>query len=100
MIKISKNISWLKCQGSVWCYLDSVNITHKHFDKLEGIYLIWHGGKNARVVKIGQGLIRNKIKKFRTDSEVLKYKKFNLYVTWAKVEREQRWNIEVFMCIL
>ena len=55
------HLNWTKCQEDVWCKLSSVNLNHSHFNHLEGIYIIWHGGQYPAVVYIGQGNIKDRI---------------------------------------
>ena len=49
------NLNWIKCQGNVWCKLYSVNLDHDHFNGKNGVYIIWHGGTEPKVVYVGQG---------------------------------------------
>ena len=92
-----QNVSWVKCQGDVWCKLNAVNLDHAHFDKLEGVYLIWHGGKVPAVVYVGQGIIRDRIRSHRVDSKIQRYLSMDLFVTWARVERAISDGLEVYL---
>ena len=51
----SMNLNWHKCQGEVWCNFNAVNLDHNHFNNTEGVYIIWHGGTNPKVVYVGRG---------------------------------------------
>lgn len=78
-----KQVSWVKCQGNVWCGLETVNLTKVN---TTGVYIIWHGGNPGRVVRIGQGDIAKRIGEHRKDSKITAYRKSGtLYVTWAAV---------------
>jgi hypothetical protein len=66
---------WMKCGNepeSKWCNLLALNLEHKHFNDLEGVYIIWHGGKGeieAATVRVGQGIIRDRLTEHRKDKE-------------------------------
>jgi len=64
------NLTWNKCQGDDWCSLKSVDLDNSHFDNMEGVYVIWHGGNDAKTVRIGQGVIRDRLAAHRDDPEV------------------------------
>jgi hypothetical protein len=91
------NLNWNKCQGEIWCPLDTVNLEHEHFDNMEGVYIIWHAGQNPRTVRVGQGIIRDRLKAHREDPEVQAYSQYGLYVTWARVEARNRDGVEAYL---
>jgi hypothetical protein len=79
-------VSWVKCQGDVWCSLERVNLSGVN---TTGVYIIWHGGPQPRVVYVGQGNIAERVGAHRNDHRILKYRQHgDLYVTWAAVA----WN--------
>jgi hypothetical protein len=90
-------VSWNKCQGDNWCGLNTVNLDHSHFDGMEGVYVIWHGGSKARTVRVGQGIIRDRLQAHRNDPEVQAYANKTLYVTWASVAKAKRDGVERFL---
>ena len=88
------NLSWIKC-GDDWCPLETVNLKDV---RTEGLYLIWHGGNPSRVVRIGQGDIKDRLTAHRADLEILAYRKSGtLYVTWAAVSAAQRDGVERYL---
>ena len=91
------NINWQRCTGNAWCELIPLDLEHPHFNHLEGIYIIWHGGQISHVVRIGQGIIKNRLAEHRKDPDILKYKTEGLFVTWAHVPKSNRDNIEAFL---
>ena len=91
------NIRWMKCQGDVWCKLNTVNLDHHHFDVMDGVYIIWHGGPNPHVVYVGQGCIRDRLLAHRNDDRIQRYGHFDLFVTWARVEQSYRDGIEMYL---
>lgn len=90
-------VTWTKCQGEVWCKLNSVRLDHAHFDNRNGVYIIWHGGEHPATVMVGQGAIRECISRARVDPDVQAYDQFGLFVTWATVGAESRAGMEVFL---
>ena len=91
------NLDWNKCYGDVWCKLNAVNLDHQHFNNREGIYLIWHGGTDPAVVYVGQGVIRDRLRAHRKDSDIQQFARFDLFVTWAYAEEQSRNGIEAFL---
>lgn len=89
-------LHWIKCSGEQWCDFLNVNLSHVHFDGLEGVYIIWHGQPNPAVVYVGQGNIRERLTQHRQDAAILAYKSYGLFVTWAKVERQYRDGVEKY----
>jgi hypothetical protein len=90
------NVHWIKC-GDVWCSLNSVNLQDSHFDGLEGIYIIWHGGNTPTTVRVGQGVIRDRLAAHRNDPKVQAYSNLGLYVTWISVAQPYRNGMEAFL---
>ena len=91
------SVYWNKCQSNVWCQLNSVNLAHQHFDNMEGVYIIWHGGNNPKTVRVGQGVIRDRLQAHRLDNEVQQYSAYTLFVTWAQVSANQRDGVERYL---
>jgi len=90
-------LEWIKCEGDTWCSLLTVNLAHSHFDQLEGVYIIWHAGQNPATVRIGQGVIRDRLSAHRQDPEILRYSQYGLYVTWASVVESYRDGVEKYL---
>lgn len=90
-------VIWNKCQGEVWCKLDTVNLVHQHFNNMEGVYVIWHGGPNPATVYVGSGIIRERLTAHRADARIQAYAALVLFVTWAQVPSEQRNGVEAYL---
>lgn len=90
-------LMWVKCQSDVWCALNLVNLNHEHFYNKRGVYIIWHGGPDPRVVYVGQGNIKERIEAHRIDPEIQQYANLNLYVTWATVSEEGLDGVEGYL---
>ena len=90
-------LDWIKCSGQQWCNFLNLNLDHAHFNNLEGVYIIWHGGANASVVRVGQGVIRDRLKAHKKDLAILKYKDLNLFATWAAVPISYHDGVERYL---
>lgn len=87
--ELSLELEWMRCWGDVWCKLNFVNLNHEYFNKdVSGVYVIWHGGPNPKVVCVGRGNIKECITKHRKDPKIQQYEYLELYVTWASVPKE------------
>jgi len=91
------NVEWIKCEGDKWCGLNTVNLDHSHFDDLEGVYIIWHGGSNAATVRVGQGVIRDRLAAHREDDDIQAYAHLTLFATWASVAKQYRDGVEAYL---
>ena len=92
-----QQLKWIKCQGEVWCPFHTVNLNHEHFNGLEGVYVIWHGGPKAHTVIVGQGNIRESFIAYRSDPRVQNFASFGIFGTWASVPRESRDGIQTYL---
>ena len=90
-------LNWTKCQGGVWCKLNFVNLNHEHFNNKRGICIIWHGGTGPKVVYVGQGDIRERLTKHRSNPDIQKYEPLDLYVTWATVPESNLNGVEAYL---
>lgn len=86
-------LAWQKCQGEVWGTLMGVDLSHAHFNNMEGLYIIWQG--NGPVVRVGQGIIRDRLSAHRRDTAITAHP--NLYVTWAPVHALHRDGAERYL---
>lgn len=91
-------LSWTKCQDNNECDLLALNLENDHFDNLVGIYIIWHSGLHPAVVRLGQGIIKDRLREHRSDSEILYYEKEGkLYATWADVSQRYIDGVERYL---
>jgi len=90
-------LEWIKCEGNQWCNFLNVNLGHSHFTGLGGVYIIWHGGQTPWTVYVGQGLIAERLTAHRQEKEILQYSPSGLFVTWAKVNANERDGVELFL---
>ena len=89
--------NWVKCgNGGNWCPLETLNL--ESVGDVGGVYIIWHEGNPARVVRVGQGKITDRLYAHRHDIEMLAYsQKGTLRVTWAAVPFAQRDGVERYL---
>jgi len=94
--KAQVQVQWIKC-GDAYCELNTVDLQHHAFDGVEGVYIIWYVGQNNPVVRVGQGVIRDRLAAHRKDKAVQAYAKTRLFVTWAAVPAAYRDGVEKFL---
>jgi hypothetical protein len=89
-------VNWVKRNdGNGWLPLEAVNLKGV---TSQGVYIIWHGGNPAQVVRIGQGDIASRLTSHRRDPKVLSYKRNGpLMVTWARVSAAQQDGVERYL---
>jgi hypothetical protein len=89
-------VEWVKRQDGHWCRLE-----HLDLDSVDtsGVYMIWHGGDQPRVVRVGQGGdIAQRLQRLKEDPEILAYKNYGeLYVTWAAVPASKRDGVVCYL---
>lgn len=89
------SVSWTKCQAGNWCSLENVNLSEVD---TKGVYIIWYDGNPGRVVRVGQGDIKDRLCCHRDDGEIVAYRqRGTLMVTWAAVAAEQRDGVERYL---
>ncbi|MEK7859665.1 MAG: GspE/PulE family protein [Elusimicrobiota bacterium] len=91
------SVFWNTCRGQAWCELFAIDLEGPHFDGMEGVYVVWYGGRQPQILRIGQGLVRDRIREDRVEPEILKHRDEGLFVTWAKVERVARDGVFRFL---
>ncbi len=85
-------LNWVKRSDGKWCRLEFLNTGNIAGS---GVYIIWHAGNPGRVVRVGQGILANRLAVHKKDYDVLKFKQSGeLRVTWAIVQASQRDGVE------
>lgn len=90
-------LNWIKSSNNEWHDLYSVNLANQHFDNMEGVYVIWHRGNSPNVVRVGQGIIRDRLSQHRDDPQIRIYLPLGLLVTWASVPNKDRDGVEAYL---
>lgn len=86
-------LNWLKCQRDVWCSFQRVDLNGI---RTEGVYVIWKPGNPSRVIRVGQGIIADRLSAHRIDPQITQYGN-DLLVTWASVAAAYRDGVELYL---
>ncbi|MCD4783592.1 MAG: hypothetical protein K8T10_07150 [Candidatus Eremiobacteraeota bacterium] len=90
-------LNWNGWQGNDWCNLLTVSLDQKQFKYMDGVYIIWRGGQTPKVLRVGQGFIKDRLHAHRNAPEMLRYKPYGLFVTWASVPQNHQDGVERFL---
>jgi len=88
-------LSWVTLiNNGGWPKLNTVNLANV---TAEGVYIIWHGGQNPKVVYVGQGVIADRLGSHRKNRDIQAFSGLDLYVTWASVAASKRDGVECYL---
>lgn len=95
-------LRWVRTADGGWHTLYGVDLAHPHFRKLGGVYVIWHDGPRASVVRLGQGVIRNRLTAHRINPSIESCDRLDgpLYVSWAAVPSKYRDAVEHYLALV
>ncbi len=85
-------VSWSKSISGNWFPFHTVNLDNVG---TQGVYIIWQGGAQPRVVYVGQGDVKYRLLSHRNRTDITRYSP--LYVTWASVPVAQRDGVERYL---
>lgn len=87
---------WAKSIDNKWLNLTNLDLTNLH---ATGVYMIWHGGENPRIVRIGQGNIAARLAGHRLNHQIMRFIESGpMMVTWAEIETQAvRDGVETFL---
>lgn len=77
---------WVKSQDNTWLDLNRIDLQTmlRHPTRPHGVYIIWHGGSDPKIVRIGTGDIVKKLIAHRDNPQITRYTRNGpLMVTWA-----------------
>jgi hypothetical protein len=89
-------LEWYKCRGGVWCELNKIDLDHKYIRKLEGVYVIWSGRQERKILRVGSGNIRSELTNNKKDLSILAFFHLGVYVSWAEVDSKEN-NIVTYL---
>ncbi len=89
-------LEWNKPDGR-WHSLRDVSLDDPSVGDQDGVYIIWHGGRNRRVVYVGSGRIATRLSAHLYDGRFLPYAHLGLGVTWAEVPMKHQRGVERFL---
>jgi hypothetical protein len=76
-------LHWARARGGAWCDLQRVDLETVD---ATGVFVIWHGGRRPRTLRLGYGRIAERVGALKRDPALLRYRTAGpLYVTWAAV---------------
>lgn len=81
-----KQVTWVKnTQNNDWFDFLRLNFDSPYFVGKNGVYVIWYTSPGlAKVVRVGSGVIVDRLKEHRLNPEVTKYSTFGqLKVSWV-----------------
>ena len=86
-------VHWQKCiKNSLWCKFNEKILNDGRLEArlgdysvgISGVYIIWTGTDNNRtVLKVGSGIIKDKLAEDLKNPEILAHTPARLYVTWG-----------------
>ena len=95
------NLQWQKCNDYLfwdcWCRLNSDLLDDPRLESrletsfgvlrtdISGVYIIWTGIDNRTILKVGSGIIKDRLRAHLNDPKVQAYRSNGLYVTWAHI---------------
>lgn len=86
---------WVKNTNGDWCHLEVVDLSNV---TAIGVYVIWHEGSPSRTVRVGQGVIKDRLTAHRADPDILAFRKYGkLRVTWAAVPAADLDGVERYL---
>ena len=87
------NLSWKRCGDDAhYCALKTLEL---HNLTYRGVYVIWMTELRAQVIRVGQGIIADRLGAHRNDPEILAYG--DLRVTWASVPERYLDGVERYL---
>ncbi|MFP4369168.1 MAG: hypothetical protein ACOC2K_02405 [Bacteroidota bacterium] len=90
-------VEWYRCTGWVWCNLYRLDIEHEYLDDLHGVYVIWAGENERKVLKVGRGYIREELKEMKNDLAIQAFSHHGVFVSWAEVSGFTQGGVELFL---
>ncbi len=93
-------LNWVKnSNNNQWFDLLRLNLESSYFNNKEGVYIIWYAGPiEAKVIRLGQGNIGDRLREHRTNPEIVRYSHYGqLKVTWAIVPSQYRDGVEAYL---
>lgn len=89
-------VQWVTSQAGTWLQFETFNLSSAEDD--EGVYIIWHAGNPGKVVKVGQGVVQDRLCAHRSDAAICSYRHDGeLRVTWAIVPVAYRDGVERYL---
>lgn len=96
------NVNWIFCNNNEWCQLLYLDLNSIAPQNVFGVYVIWQYRplyNDKRVIKVGQGVIKQRLSEHRNNSNITQYAQGGniLFVTWAQVGENDVDGVEVYL---
>lgn len=85
-------VYWVKSTSGTYLGLHNLDLSNI---TAFGVYVIWKTGQPGPVVRVGQGIIKDRLIAHRSDPQIIAHQP--LFVTWASVSAAQADGIERFL---
>ena len=90
-------VKWERTDQCYWHELMKINFSNPLYKRLHGVFIVWHGGSNPRVLFIGHGKIAKELEKVSFKREIKEFVQLGLYVTWAQFKPEHMKGVHRFL---
>ena len=97
---MTKQVIWIKnTQNNDWFDFLRLNLDAHYFLSKRGVYVIWYTSPGlAKVVKVGQGNIAERLKEYRSNPEITKYASYGqLKVSWILLNEFELSGVEKYL---
>ena len=87
------DLKWVKSLDNNWLDLKRLDLAAmaRNPSRPVGLYIIWHGGPDPRIVRIGKGDIAVRLLSHRQNLQIMRYENQGaLMVTWAVLHDPHR----------
>lgn len=88
---------WYKCKGDIWCDLFKLDMDHEVLRKAEGVFIIWTGASERKVLKVGSGSIRSMLMTAKSDIAIHAFANIGVFVTWTEITAIKRSGVELYL---
>lgn len=95
-----KQVVWIKnSQTNDWFDFLRLNLDAPYFLGKRGVYVIWYTSPGlAKVVRLGQGNISERLKEHRSRPDIMQYASYGqLKVSWVILNENELFGVEKFL---
>lgn len=85
-------VRWSKAHIGDWPSLEKLSL--EGLGEVSVVYAFWHGGGHPGWLRVGQGVIKQRLADHRKNKEIMTYHRLGLFVSWAAVTPRERAGVE------
>lgn len=89
--------NWYRCKGDIWCELFKLDLDHEVLRKAEGVFILWTGQKDRKILKVGSGLVRSHLLSAKSDLAIQAFANIGVFVSWIDVGMLKRGGVEAYL---